>query len=232
VPTKSGTFRSISRAVITILTRLAVAAALAVGLGACGGGAAAEEPIDENVDGAFIAHMVHHHEEAIEMAELASEHGEHAELKELAHEMVESQEKEIEQLEKAYKGLFDVELPAHAQHGDLGLSDEERVSHMEIWMLEDPDEFDREFLDMLIHHHQGAVRMSRVMEEDGSDEDLKEIAEHISSAQSSELKQMKEWRKEWFGNAPLSDGVPQEHESVSGEETHESPEKPEDSGGH
>ena len=54
----------------------------------------------EDVDAAFAAAMIPHHESAVAMAKLAQERGQHDEVKELADEIVEAQEREIEVLRR------------------------------------------------------------------------------------------------------------------------------------
>ena len=62
----------------------------------------------EDVDAAFAAAMIPHHESAVAMARLAQERGQHDEVKELADEIIEAQEREIEVLRPHAEG---------AQHG-------------------------------------------------------------------------------------------------------------------
>jgi uncharacterized protein (DUF305 family) len=59
----------------------------------------------DDVDAAFAAMMIDHHEGAIRMAELALEQGEHAELRELAEEIIAAQEREIEVMREHAAGV-------------------------------------------------------------------------------------------------------------------------------
>src|SRR5688572_8644791 len=161
-------------------------------------GCASAGPDPAEVDQAFISGMALHHEEAVEMAELASHEAEHPELRELAHHMVEAQEKEIKKLTSAYEDNFDADLPHDVTPGltPLGIPHAAAAIHAEMWMLEEAEEFDAEFIDMMIHHHQGAIRMARVMEKKGGDSDMKELATEIIESQSSEIRKMNKWRQE------------------------------------
>ncbi len=60
-------------------------------------------------------------------------------------------------------------------------------------------EFDQMYIDMMIPHHQGAIRMARAELDNGSNAELTELAQAIIDAQASEIDQMKTWRVEWFG---------------------------------
>ena len=53
----------------------------------------------DDVDQAFAAAMIPHHEGAIRMAELALERGQHEEIRKLAEEIISAQQREIEILE-------------------------------------------------------------------------------------------------------------------------------------
>lgn len=62
----------------------------------------------------------------------------------------------------------------------------------------DPD-FERRFIDMMIPHHEGAIRMARVALEQSTQPELRKKAEEMIKMQQKEIEQMKQWRKEWYG---------------------------------
>lgn len=62
-------------------------------------------------------------------------------------------------------------------------------------MLETAKPFDRAFIDAMIVHHQGAIRMSQIELADGTDEQTKSLADEIIDAQSMEITEMNEWRE-------------------------------------
>lgn len=61
------------------------------------------------------------------------------------------------------------------------------------------DEFDKAFLAEMIVHHEGAVDMAKAAQASAKHEELKQMAEAIISAQTTEIEQMKEWQKTWYG---------------------------------
>lgn len=61
--------------------------------------------------------------------------------------------------------------------------------------------FDRQFIDMMAPHHQGAVAMAQLALRDSQHAKLRQLAHAIISSQDREIKQMKTWRKAWFGSA-------------------------------
>jgi uncharacterized protein (DUF305 family) len=201
---------------LTLIFGAALAASMIV-LAACGGDDD-ETSAQEHTDGAFIAQMVPHHEGAIEMAEIAAEQGEHAEITDLADNIIASQGAEIDQLETAHERLFDAPL-GEVDHGSLGLSEADSGMAHDASALEGAEPFDQEFIDMMIPHHQGAIRMARVELESGEDEELKDLAQEIIDAQSAEIEEMNAWREEWYGAPSPAGGIPVEDGDAPGHES-------------
>nr|MBA2521754.1 DUF305 domain-containing protein [Solirubrobacterales bacterium] len=69
--------------------------------------------------------------------------------------------------------------------------------------------FDRAFIDMMIPHHQGAIRMAQVELQQGSEPGLEQLATGIISAQTREIEAMNRWREKWYGAASPAGGVPE-----------------------
>ena len=61
------------------------------------------------------------------------------------------------------------------------------------------DEFDTIFLSEMIMHHEGAVEMAEAALESARHEEIKTMANAIISAQTTEIKQMQDWQKAWYG---------------------------------
>ncbi|MES2994667.1 MAG: DUF305 domain-containing protein [Patescibacteria group bacterium] len=62
------------------------------------------------------------------------------------------------------------------------------------------DEFDKAFLSEMIMHHEGAVDMAEAALQNAKHAEIKTMANAIISAQTSEIQQMKDWQKNWYGN--------------------------------
>lgn len=60
--------------------------------------------------------------------------------------------------------------------------------------------FDQQFIDMMVPHHQGAVEMAKIAQQRGERPEIKQMAEAIIRSQDAEIRQMKEWRKAWYGS--------------------------------
>lgn len=192
---------------------IALAIAALASLGASAGASAAPA---NKVDKAFVSEMPMHHEMAIEMARMAVEQAEHGEVKSTAQKIIKAQMDEVGRLAKIAKRLG-VEPTADGDHMQmmdnldiLGLTMKQAGMGMGMGMdkLDGADPFDRQFIDMMVAHHQGAIRMARVELKRGNDRQLRGIARAIVSAQATEIRKMNEWRVDWYGAPSPSGGVP------------------------
>jgi uncharacterized protein (DUF305 family) len=162
-----------------------------------GSGGMAKQMVMENgkySDRAFIDAMVPHHQGAIAMAEVALKNAEHEEIKELSRNIVSTQQSEIEELKSIKKEEFGtsnvpMEMSQEQMRG-MGMMDPRQLSKRE--------PFDKAFIDAMIPHHQSAIYMAQVAQEESKIPAIKELAENIVDAQKLEIEQMKQWRKQWY----------------------------------
>jgi uncharacterized protein (DUF305 family) len=163
-----------------------------------GSGEMARQMVMENgkySDERFIDAMVPHHQGAIEMAKVALKHAEHEEIKELSHNIISSQQAEIEELKSIKKEEFGTsQVPmemSQEQMRGMGMM-------MDPQELADKEPFDKAFIDAMIPHHQSAIYMAQVAHEKSHNPHIKELAEHIMSAQQAEIEHMTHWRQQWY----------------------------------
>lgn len=193
--------RSLNAKLSRVLPLVAVAAA-AVLLPACGGHDMAHSTSGKGnaEDSMFVTRMVPHHEGAIEMAKLAETRAQRPEVKAFAATILSSQAAEIARMKEMKKGMG-----AAGDHGDGhssgAMSDHEMGMDGDMGSLTKSGQFDRDFLKMMIPHHEGAIRMSRQVIERGSDPQVKQLARSIVTSQQAEIDQMKRWLKDWYGQA-------------------------------
>jgi uncharacterized protein (DUF305 family) len=169
-------------------------------------------------DRAFVREMVPHHQMAVDMAEMARMDGEHAKIRRLARRVIDAQTGEIRTLEKIARrlGVTPEAMPTDGEMSDqmmrdmetLGVDMDESGMTMDMHDLHGAKPFDRLFIDMMIAHHRGAIRMARAERTDGRDARLRRIARAIIADQAKEIRQMNAWRKAWYGRTSPSGGVP------------------------
>lgn len=61
------------------------------------------------------------------------------------------------------------------------------------------DVFDQTFLSEMIVHHQGAIDMAKLALTNAKHQEIKDLANAIIKAQTSEISEMKSWQKLWYG---------------------------------
>jgi uncharacterized protein (DUF305 family) len=206
--------RSVWREIGRPLAAVFLVPLAALAMAACGGDDD-EEPgarKGNKTEQAFLKAMIPHHESAVQMANVAKQRAQHREIERLAVDIVAAQSNDIMQMERIHKRLFRSEItPDPAAHEQLGLAakqagmDHEGASEA----LGTARPFDRAFIDEMVPHHQGAIRMARVLEGKTKDPEMKRLAEAIIRTQSSEIRTMNAWRRKWFGAPSPAGGVPE-----------------------
>jgi len=153
----------------------------------------------------FIEQMIPHHEDAITMSNLALEKAQRSEVKTLAQNIIDSQTAEINQMKDWYEEWFEKKLPAGDgvmnQHGMMGGNNSMHMGMMgdesDENRLESADYFDRAYVEDMIPHHQMAVMMASMLKNGTTKPEMRQLAEDIIKAQTTEIDQMREWLKNW-----------------------------------
>jgi uncharacterized protein (DUF305 family) len=68
-------------------------------------------------------------------------------------------------------------------------------------------EYDRDFIDGMVPHHQAAIDMAKVAQRKAEHPELKQLADAIVADQDGEIAQMKAWRKAWYGSDEIAPGL-------------------------
>lgn len=193
------------------LMTLVCLAGLVVALSACGdadGDAAAPAGEGLPVEQAFLSGMVPHHLSAVAMSEVALEEAESDTIRQLAEGIIAEQEAEIEEMGSIHQRLFDSELqPDPGAHDALGLTAEEAgMGHGDpaeaAALLRGAQPFDLAFVDEMMGHHMGAVRMSESVLADAQDDQVRDLAERIIASQEAEIAEMTDFREAEYPDAP------------------------------
>lgn len=199
---------------------LPVAGLLVAGiLAGCGGsGSSGSAKTATAADRAFVAEMIPHHKLAVQMAQMAQRQGTHPNIKTLASSITATQNREISQMsavaaqigakvdDQAASGQMHTGAMMSANAQTLGISMDKMGMSMDMSKLARARPFDREFIDMMTPHHQGAITMAKAELAKGTDPKLKTLAQSIISDQTREIGQMSSWRIKWYG-APVPPGA-------------------------
>ncbi len=220
------------RLTLNVLAAVLAALLLAVAGAGCGGDeeggdSAAADKKNEGAEKAFLTAMVSHHESALEMAKIAEQQGKDPFITELAKDIGSTQAREIAEMKDIYTRRFGGPLkPDPGGHDGLGLTAAEAgMTHSADTnvKLRSADPFDRAFVDEMVPHHRGAIKMANVVLKKTDDASLRELAEEIIATQKREIEEMNDFRTKEFGGpvpAGAGHGKPSGHGAPAGEQDH------------
>ncbi len=156
------------------------------------------------VDPHFIEQMIPHHEDAILMADIALEKSKRQEIKRLAQDIKRTQSEEIEQMRVWYKNWYGKDVPDVFSETGHGMGS--GMMHMgmmgdatDIEQLKTTSDFDKDFIEEMIPHHQTAVMMAQMLEGTTNRPEMKQLARNIIDAQTREIDSMRSWYRQWYG---------------------------------
>lgn len=149
-----------------------------------------ENPNALNEDDAmWLAMMLAHHDQAIQMSDFALSQTKNQEIKDLATAIRGAQYPEMEYMNGLlYEGGYTepIDVSTHMSHMQGMLTAEELAALGALTGTE----FDKAFLTAMIAHHEGAVSMSENMLVSGINTKVKELAGKIIDAQNQEIVKM------------------------------------------
>ena len=173
-------------------------------LAGCGGSSVAdvaEKVVDtakdaigfNDSDVMFSQMMIPHHEQAIEMSDIALDPtvGASDVVKELATRIKGAQDPEIATM-KAFLTSWKMSLTPDSSmdHSDMmsGMLSADEITKLSTLR---GAEFDRAWMTGMIAHHEGAIEMAKDVLEDGTNSAVRTLATAITTAQDSEILEMK-----------------------------------------
>ncbi|WP_423203138.1 DUF305 domain-containing protein [Krasilnikovia cinnamomea] len=153
-------------------------------------------------DVTFAHMMIPHHQQAIEMAELAPTRAASSEVKALAEKIKAAQQPEID-LMNGWLVSWGQPTPMPGMSGGMAMPGISHgpmagmMSQQDMKALEAASgaAFDKQFLTMMIGHHQGAITMAQQEQAQGSNPDAKALAAKIVTDQQAEIATMQDLLK-------------------------------------
>jgi len=149
-------------------------------LGACG-----HQP--SMLDRAFVASMIPHHQLGLELLDEAELNATDVGVRRMVFEMHSYHHGDLSKLNK-WAGEWRV-IPVHEFPGS--------ISEVELNELQaqSGSEYDIKWLELMIHHHEGALAISKAAQQGKTTGEVSILAETVSEVQSKELDQMRELLK-------------------------------------
>jgi uncharacterized protein (DUF305 family) len=159
------------------------------------------------IDLAYVEQMIPHHVGAVEMAQYGLEQGESEYIRTLSASIIRSQNIEIATM----RGLAAQLRAAGIRPVALGLSAAQMGMDHHLSHLVGASPFDIVFVDMMIPHHEGALTMNRVLFARGTGRRTRALAEQITSSQTLEIQQMRQFRLQLTGSPAPAPDDPHDH---------------------
>lgn len=173
------------------MTRLAAALGALLLVTACAGG---EAHNDADVD--FATEMIGHHADAILMANVTiGRDGLDPEIARLAEEIRVTQTKELDALSDRLAEWGEPVPETGFATGD-GHTHEEQDHGADVEALTEATDadFERLWLEEMVAHHQGALRLTETVLSSGKDAEVADLAERIAIGQEAQVEQMRALR--------------------------------------
>jgi uncharacterized protein (DUF305 family) len=140
-----------------------------------------------NPDNDFANMMKAHHLGAIEMAQMEVARGSDQEIKQMARKRIDDQQKEVAD--------FNTFLSGHTPHGggDTYYKKALNIINNMKMDMDHAGSIDKQFVQMMIPHHQSAIDMSKAYLVSGHEEKIKAMANNIIISQQKEIKDLQAW---------------------------------------
>ena len=153
-----------------------------------------------DIDRNCIEKMIAHHKIANVMADIALKEAEHSEIKQIASEIKRDEIEDMLKMREIFKSYgMDISLPKLDEARKILQSQDLLQDPADIARLKHAKPFDKAFLEEMVPHHQMAIKMSKNILNNSSNQDLRLIAESIIKKENHEIDQMKDWYQEWYG---------------------------------
>lgn len=157
--------------------------------------------ITGSIDQHFIEQMIPHHDGAIAMANLALEKATRPEITTLAQAILQAQTAENQDMRSWYQDWFGKNVPEQGiglHGGMMSQGGMHMGSDQDIDALKNAIDFDKEFIEQMIPHHQMAIMMARMLEAGTNRPEMLQLAKNIQNSQAVEIQQMQGWYTTWY----------------------------------
>jgi len=147
-------------------------------------------------DLSFVQAMIPHHRQAVQMAALADGRAANAKVKDLAAKIKAAQQPEIDTM-NAWLTAWGEPTPSMSMSAGMpGMNNGAMpgmmsAADMSTLTAAKGAAFDKQFLTMMISHHEGAITMATQETRQGSNADAKALAQKIITDQQAEITTMK-----------------------------------------
>lgn len=151
----------------------------------------APTPSAANYEIKFMENMIDHHAMAVAMGQVCLQKAVHEELRSLCQNIITSQSAQIAQMQSWLQAWYGISYQPEMKPGDQHMMD--RLASLS------GAEFEIAFMEMMIKHHEKAVREGRQCMAKAYHAELRALCENIVATQSAEIALMQSWLCDWYG---------------------------------
>ena len=145
-------------------------------------------------DTAFAKGMLGHHRGAVDMAKIELKYGTDETMRKLAQDIIDSQQLEIDILNKWLASHPDAPKPKpHTEAMQEAYAKGMNTMHSDMMLGIAEPVADMAFARGMLPHHIGAVDMAKVQLQYGTDEEMRKLAQDIIDAQQPEIELIQNW---------------------------------------
>lgn len=139
----------------------------------------------------FATMMRMHHQGAIDMAQEEIASGKDEKIKAMAHQIIADQKAEQEKLKTFLNSSSPVEQKSAGNEDGLKKPMELMEDEMkQMQMSNDPD---KDFVTMMIRHHESAVEMAKSEIANGHHDEIKQMAQQMITSQTNKIQEFQKW---------------------------------------
>lgn len=144
-----------------------------------------------DADVSFLQMMYPHHAQAVEMAKMVPSHTQNQQLIALAAQVEKAQAPEMQQITDLLAGFGKPAPSATEGHGGHDMPGMMTDAQMSSLQAANGADFDRQWLEMMIAHHEGAVAMAQTELSGGVNPPSRQLATKIMADQEAEITTMR-----------------------------------------
>lgn len=138
-------------------------------------------------EAAYLAMMIHHHQDGVKMAEMVPDKAKSDKLKQMAKKMAAVQQNANGEMTSWLKEWHNKSPDDHKMPAEGTKMMQEHMSELDAAQGE---EFDKKFAKLMAHHHEGAISMARLASDKAQHKEVKDMAKQIISSQTEERQQL------------------------------------------
>jgi uncharacterized protein (DUF305 family) len=148
----------------------------------------APDPATAHYEVKFMTGMIDHHAMAVMMGQMCLEKAVHPDLIAMCQNIIAAQSQEISQMQSWLQGWYGISYSP----------DVKETGSMKKLMSMSGAMFEIEFMQMMIRHHEAAVKEGQHCLRKAYHPDLLQLCQNIVTTQTQEIQQMQGWLCSWY----------------------------------